>query len=129
MRTLVILAVLAAALSASAAPGRSSDDAESRQQTLAYLVAGYYATNETWPATAQQLRAFSLKHASGRDLWFSRSGMRQYWRSISAVEFTARGKNLLVCARLRSSAGESELRATFRPGRSVDEIVHGVTLQ
>ena len=85
-----------------------------------FFVAYYYVSHHTWPTTVQQLRVdiLSKKQPSVNE----RAAFEMLLSFFTKVEFTPRGKGLLLSMRFHSGGSVFEYKKLFYPGRSVEEI-------
>ncbi len=93
---------------------------------IALLVGEYYVAHHTWPTSTEQLHRYVMQLQPS-----SRSGepdvFRAVWSCVRHLEFTPRGKDVLVSARFHSEEHDYSHTAVLHPGHSAEDIADHMT--
>jgi hypothetical protein len=93
---------------------------------FALLVGEFYVAHHTWPTSEKQLREYTADLAR-RFPSDSREIIPTVWSYMRHVEFTPRGKDVLVSTRFHEDGRDYSHAAILHPGQSAEEIAKGMT--
>jgi hypothetical protein len=121
----VLMLVVQACLGQQKAPPKSPDNSFT---ALALLVGEFYFFHHAWPSSEKQFREFipELARKSPPD---SQKTIPTVWSQMHLrhVEFTPRGKDVLVRARFLEDGRDYSYAAVLHPGKTAEEIATRLT--
>jgi hypothetical protein len=127
MRALAIIVLLLVAQTSPAGQQKAlPEKAANTFEAFALLVGEFYVAHHTWPTSEKQLRAFTAKLAQQFPS-DSREIIPTVWSLMRHVEFTRRGKDVLLATRFHEDGRDYSYAAILHPGHSAEEIANGMT--
>ena len=93
---------------------------------VALLVGEFYVAQHSWPSSEKQLREYTAQLAR-RFPSDSREIIPTVWSYMRHVEFTPRGKDVLLSTRFHEDGRDYSYAAVLHPGHSAEEIANRMT--
>jgi hypothetical protein len=125
MRTLAIIAFLIVAQACCAGQQKAlPEKAANTVAAFVLLVGEFYVAHHTWPTSENQLREFTAQLARRLDS-DSPEIIPMVWSLMRHVEFTSRGKDVLVSMRLHEDGRDYSYATVLLPGYTAEEIATG----
>jgi hypothetical protein len=129
MRALAISVLLLVALACPAGQQKALPEKAANTFTAMALLAGeFYVVHRTWPTSEKQLRAFTARLARQFPS-DSREIIPTVWSLMRHVEFTPRGKDVLLATRFHEDGRDYSYAAVLHPGNAAEEIANKMTPQ
>jgi hypothetical protein len=128
MRALVMTVLLLVAQACLAEQQKALPEKPNNSFTaLALLVGEFYFFHHAWPTSEKQFREFIPQLA--RKSSDSQKIIPKVWSQMHLrhVEFTLRGKNVLVRALFQEDGRDYRYAAVLHPGNAAEEIVNRMT--
>ena len=124
MRALIIIVLLLVTQICPAGQQKALPEKAANTFTaFALLVGEFYVAHHKWPASEKQLREHTAQLAR-RFPPDSREIIPKVWSYMRHVEFTPRGKDILVSTRFHEDGRDYQHAAVLHPGRSAEEIAN-----
>src|SRR4051794_1189772 len=115
MRALPIIVFLLVAQACSAGQQKALPEKAANTFTaFALFVGEFYVAHRTWPTSENQLRDFTA-HLSRQFPSDSREIIPTVWSHMKHVEFTLRGKDVLVSTRFHEDGRDYSYAAVLHP--------------
>ena len=93
---------------------------------FALLVGEFYVAQHKWPTSEKQLRQYTAELTRGFPP-DSREIIPILWSHMRRVEFTPRGRDVVVSTRFHEDGRDYSYAAILHPGRSAEEIANKMT--
>jgi hypothetical protein len=127
MRALALIVFLLVAESCPAGQQKALPEKAANTFTaFALLVGEFYVAHHTWPTSEKQLREFTAQLARQFPS-DSRGIIPTVWSLMRHVEFTSRGKDVLVSTRFHEDGRDYSYAAVLHPGHTAEEITTRLT--
>jgi hypothetical protein len=128
MRALVFLIIFSLGHACFAEQKALPEKSANTFAAFALIVGEFYVGHQSWPTSEKQLREYAaqLARQSPPD---SRDIVPTVLSYMRHMEFTPRGKDVLLSTRFREDGRDYSYAAILHPGRSAEEIARRMTPQ